>query len=98
MSNGRNDHAWRKIRRRVLAEEDHCWLCNRIVDKSLSGRLKWGPTVDHLDGDHYNNHRSNLHLAHNWCNSKRNSPTIAEARMVIAGGTPTSPLNAGRQW
>ncbi len=45
---------WRKLRARVLAEQPLCWACQR------EGRITPANTVDHIDGDTYNNSRDNL--------------------------------------
>lgn len=73
-SGGIKGRAWQALRLRVIAEEDTCHLCHRPVDKTLSGRDPFGPTVDHriprsqggplLD-------RSNLALAHLRCNAAK---------------------------
>lgn len=43
--------AWRQLRRKVLAraaaEGAPCWRCGGAIDYSLSGLVKWGPTVGH---------------------------------------------------
>jgi endogenous inhibitor of DNA gyrase (YacG/DUF329 family) len=60
-----------------LAQRDgsRCNLCGRKIDMNLSGRAKWGPTIDHLvpviDGG--TNDPSNLALAHRFCNVSRHS-------------------------
>ena len=65
-----------------LAKRDgeHCNTCRRKVDMTLSGRAKWGPTIDHLvpvtDGG--TNDPSNLALAHRHCNVVRNATGPAQ--------------------
>ncbi|WP_435070794.1 HNH endonuclease signature motif containing protein [Amycolatopsis thermoflava] len=64
------------MRQRVLREESTCWICGKTVDKSLSGLHPAGPVVDHIQpisagGDPYE--RSNLHLAHRFCNWSKGS-------------------------
>lgn len=50
-----------------------CWLCRGDVDMSLSGRHRWGPSVDHIvatsaGGDFFD--ESNWALAHRSCNAR----------------------------
>ena len=75
--------AWRRARAAVLARESVCYLCGRPVDKSLPGSSPSGPTVDHMEaraagGSLYD--PSNLHLAHQRCNSMKNSMPLATYR------------------
>lgn len=60
-----------------LAKRDgaRCNLCGRKIDMRLSGRAKWGPTIDHLVPviDCGTNDPSNLALAHKFCNISRHS-------------------------
>ena len=55
-----------------------CWLCKRPIDMSVSGRSKWGLTLDHvlprsLGGS---NAIENLRPAHHYCNSKRRNKLV----------------------
>jgi 5-methylcytosine-specific restriction endonuclease McrA len=65
-----------------LAARDgsRCNICGRKIDMRLSGRAKWGPTIDHLvpviaGGT---NHPSNLALAHRHCNMSRHASGPAQ--------------------
>lgn len=69
MSNPRraNGHRRNQVRRRVLAEETHCWLCGGEVDKTLPPFQAGSPEVDEivpvsLGGDPFA--RANCRLAH----------------------------------
>ena len=78
-----NTAAWRRARAAVLARETVCYLCGRPVDKRLPGSSPAGPTVDHLEaraagGSLYDS--SNLHLAHQRCNSMKGSMQLATYR------------------
>lgn len=75
-SNELGTAAWRRARAAVLARESVCYLCGKPVDKKLPGSSPAGPTVDHLEarangGSLYD--LSNLHLAHQRCNSMKNA-------------------------
>jgi hypothetical protein len=50
-----------------------CHLCRRKVDMSISGKAKWGPTIDHLVpvSKGGTNDPENLALAHRYCNTAR---------------------------
>lgn len=57
-----------------------CNICGRRIDFNLSGRAKWGPTIDHLlpvslGGT---NDSDNLALAHRVCNTSRNNRKPAQ--------------------
>lgn len=69
-----------------LAKRDgeHCNICHRKVDMTLSGNAKWGPTIDHLIpvSDHGTNDPENLALAHRHCNVSRNSRGPAQLLLI----------------
>lgn len=72
--------AWRRARAAVLARESVCYLCGAPVDKALPGSSPMGPTVDHMvarasGGSLYD--LSNLHLAHQICNSRKGKQPLA---------------------
>lgn len=82
-SPGRTGHAWREARAWVLENYTHCWLCLRPVNKTLSGRHRLGPSVDHVmplsrGGDPLD--REGLRLAHTGCNSRRGDGTRTRKR------------------
>lgn len=82
-SNELSSAAWRRARAAVLARETICYLCGKPVDKRLPGSSPAGPTVDHLEarstgGSLYD--FSNLHLAHQRCNSMKSSMPLAAFR------------------
>lgn len=93
MSNPRrtNGHRRDQVRRRVLAEEDDCWLCGRPVDKTLKTPDPGSPEVDEIvpvskGGSPYD--RANCRLSHRRCNRARSNGSPR----VIA------PLTTSRAW
>jgi predicted nucleic acid-binding Zn ribbon protein len=58
-----------------IAERDGvlCRICQGVVDMSLSGNHKWGPTIEHLIpvSKGGTNDHENLALAHRHCNVRR---------------------------
>lgn len=61
-----------------------CHLCSRRVDRSLSGRERFGPTIDHLvplscGGT---DERVNVALAHRECNVRRHVGGEVQLRLV----------------
>ncbi len=87
-----NGHRRRKVRARVLSEEDACWLCNKPVDKSLSHLDPGAPEVDEVvpvsrGGSPYD--RANCRLAHRLCNQRRGN---GERRSRVI------PLTTTRDW
>lgn len=78
--NPRRANGYRRdqVRRRVLLEEDDCWLCGTPVDKTLPPYLNGSPEVDEvipvsLGGDPID--RGNCRLAHRLCNVRRGNGT-----------------------
>lgn len=87
-----NGSARRKLRARVLAEEDVCWICGQPVDKSLPAGHPGAPEVDEVvpvsrGGSPLD--RSNCRLAHRICNQRRGNRTGTLAKTVY-GYCPTS--------
>lgn len=75
-SPGRTGHRWRQARAHILATQDTCAWCGNPVDKTLSGRHPWGPSIDHTTplsqgGDPLD--PTNLQLMHLRCNSQKNN-------------------------
>src|SRR4051794_9535648 len=98
MSNPRRANGYRRdqVRRRVLAEEDDCWLCGKPVDKTLPPLLHGSPEVDEvvpvsLGGSPID--RTNCRLAHRLCNVRRGNGTKAPR-----SAAPTPPLMTTRKW
>lgn len=73
---------WNRKRDRIIRENDYCFICGDVVDKSLPGNDPMGPSIDHLipvskggtDDD------ENLYLAHLMCNKRRGNKDIDEVR------------------
>ena len=79
----------------MLAEEDHCALCGRLVDKTLAYPNPRSPVVDEdipraRGGSQYQ--RSNCHLMHRECNSWKGTLTLAQARAKLAAKGRTAPV------
>lgn len=67
-----------RLRKRVLAAYDTCWLCGRPVDKTLPPGHPWSGEVDEVipvsrGGDPLD--WSNVRLAHRICNERRGNKT-----------------------
>ena len=89
-----NGHRRDQVRRRVLAEEDVCWLCGQHVDKTLHHLHPLAPEVDEilpvsLGGSPFE--RANCRLSHRLCNSRRGNGT--RGRKVAV-----EPLATSRRW
>lgn len=96
-----NGHRRRKLRARVLAEEDVCALCRRPVDKTL----RLGPDgrphplsaeVDEIvpvsrGGSPYE--RANVQLAHRRCNQRKGNRMPGDRVK-----TTRLPLPVSQQW
>jgi hypothetical protein len=94
--NPRHSAEWGRLRSRIVAAArargDPCALCGRPIDYTLSGRARWGPTVDHefsiVEHPDLAFEPSLLRIAHRQCNLSRGG-RLGKARQVAA-------RNAGR--
>jgi hypothetical protein len=91
-----NGHRRDKVRKRVLAEEDTCWLCGHPVDKTLKTPDPGSPEIDEivpvsLGGDPFA--RANCRLAHRLriCNVRRGNGTREPS-------AAPKPLKTSRNW
>jgi 5-methylcytosine-specific restriction endonuclease McrA len=93
--NAKKNHKRRALGPRVMSVEElaardgaRCHICHRKVDMALSGRAKWGPTIDHLvpvkprSGPAGTNDPSNLALAHWHCNISRGNRGSAQLMLT----------------
>jgi predicted nucleic acid-binding Zn ribbon protein len=89
--NARKNHARRVAGEPVLsvneiAERDgcRCHICHRKVDMSLSGKAKWGPTIEHIVpvSQGGTNDPGNLALAHRYCNTARGNRGHSQLLLV----------------
>jgi 5-methylcytosine-specific restriction endonuclease McrA len=84
----------------VIAEETHCGLCGKWVDKSLTHPHPGAPQVDHIIpvsvAPELTMVRSNLRLVHRACNLGRGTgsrPRPREQARRVFG-----PLTTSRTW
>lgn len=87
-----NGHRRDQVRRRVLREEDTCWICGEPVDKTLPHGQPGSPEVDEvvpvsLGGSPFD--RNNCRLSHRLCNVRRGNGTKGKARRKLAALTTT---------
>ena len=90
-----NGHRRRTLRKQVLAEEEHCWICGRLVNKDLHHLHPHSATLDEIvpvskGGSPYE--RSNVRLACRRCNIKRGDGTRQRQRPIIV------PFVSSRTW
>ena len=66
--------AFDKNKKRILATQDYCYICGKLVDKSLKRPDPYAPEIDHIvpiaAGGHPSD-ISNLCLTHGICNRKK---------------------------
>jgi 5-methylcytosine-specific restriction endonuclease McrA len=89
----RNGHRRRQLRKRVLGEEDCCWLCGRVVDKDLHWLDPWSATLDEVTPISRGGNpldRDNVRLAHRRCNRLRGNGSRQRAAVV--------PFTTARRW
>lgn len=83
---------WQKAGENVTVEGlrkrdgDMCGICGAAIDFSLSGRAKWGRTVDHIiprakGGAHT---WANCQLAHSFCNISKGARTLSVSVSELA--------------
>jgi 5-methylcytosine-specific restriction endonuclease McrA len=93
-----NGHRRRRIRARVLAEEDICWICGQPVDKRLKTPHPGSPEVDEiipvsLGGDPLD--RKNCRLSHRLCNVRRGDGRRSKA---APNDGPIIPVRTSPTW
>jgi hypothetical protein len=84
---GHSGPAYQDCRRYVLDTMDTCCRCGGTVDKGLSGRHPWGPTLDLIvpwsRGGTMT--RDNSALSHNRCNSAYRDGRQLRVRVTQGG-------------
>jgi len=95
---GRQTHAWQVFRASVIADCDGiCSWCGHPIDLSLSGRHRYGPSVDHIveleDGGQLLD-RANAQVLHAVCNSQKAGVRGGQRKRERKRGG--SGLNSGR--
>jgi 5-methylcytosine-specific restriction endonuclease McrA len=69
--------AWKRLCKQVFSEETVCWLCFGAIDWNAPPRTPFSKSVDHVLPVETHPElalvRSNLHLAHFGCNSRRSA-------------------------
>lgn len=90
----------RNLRARVLARDERCWLCKRIVDKTLKTPHPMSPEVHELipvsrGGDPYD--LKNCVLTHRTHNRWIGARTPDEITNTIRRQAP-NPVNTSRAW
>jgi len=62
-----------KLRAEVAAEESVCWLCGRLIDKTLPAMHPAAFEIDHIVPHAFGgpDDRTNLRAAHRLCNQRR---------------------------
>lgn len=92
-----NGHQRRKLRAKVLREEDICWRCGEPVDKTLPPHLDGSPEVDEvvavaLGGDPLD--RTNARLSHRLCNIRAGQQT----KQALKQRRALPPFTSERTW
>lgn len=90
--NARKNHKRRAAGPKVMsvyeiAKRDgcSCYVCGKRVDMTLSGRAKWGPTIEHLVpvSRGGTNAPENLALSHRHCNTSRGNRGHAQLLLAV---------------
>ena len=73
------------VYQRAERDGNRCNICGRKVDLRLSGRAKYGPTIDHLIPISLggSNDAENLALAHRVCNTARGNRAPAQLLLTV---------------
>lgn len=75
--------AFIKNKKRILATQDYCYICGKLVDKSLPVGSDMSPEIDHIISIKAGGHPSdinNLALTHRICNRKKGDRTLNEGK------------------
>lgn len=92
----------RRLRKQILFEEDHCWICGDIVDVTLPPQTPASPEIDEilpisLGGSPTD--RENTRLSHRLCNQKRGNKLPNEAiELAKQRAKNAGPLKKSRDW
>jgi 5-methylcytosine-specific restriction endonuclease McrA len=82
-SKGRTGHKWREARQWVKRTQGTCYLCGKLIDKTLKWPDPKSFSVDHVTplsiDDSLALVRSNLKAAHLSCNQSRGNGSRQEA-------------------
>ncbi|WP_394953237.1 HNH endonuclease [Scardovia wiggsiae] len=81
-----NGNRRRKLRARILATQNTCWICGKPVDKNLKTPHPMSPEIDEiipvsLGGSPYE--YRNCRLAHRYCNQIKSNHSITYARQKL---------------
>ena len=63
--------AWQKLRARLRAERQPCWICGAPIDYDADPRSRWSFSVDHVIPVSRGGDASLVQPAHHGCNSRR---------------------------
>lgn len=100
---GRGGVEWNRVRDRVLASSQVCWVCGRYIDLNADPKSRFSPTVDHVMPIRAMRHlpaaqqrrlaldESLLRPAHRGCNTRR---TARRRRPLPTPGVS----NRSREW
>jgi 5-methylcytosine-specific restriction endonuclease McrA len=107
---GRDDGAWKRIRKKVLAGASVCHICGLRLIFDAPPRSRWSPSVDHivplsstLNMDPAERHRlaldeSNLRPVHYGCNSARGNTRRAKPATSLPPRRTTGRGYTSREW
>lgn len=79
---GQHRTAFDKNKKIILASQDYCYICGKLVDKSLKRPDPMAPEIDHIIPIARGGHPSdvnNLALVHGACNRAKGDKPITEA-------------------
>ena len=71
-----------KNRKRILATQDYCAICGKLVDKSLKKGSDYSPEVDHIIpvAKGGTSDIDNLQLTHRICNRQKSDKVVIDAK------------------
>jgi len=82
----RQGRPWRRLQKRVIRDNDLCWICGQLVDKSVRWPDPMSASVDHvipltMGGELAD--PGNVRLAHMRCNSSRGNGSRRARRVEL---------------
>ncbi|MGO8876379.1 MAG: hypothetical protein ACLQNG_11530 [Acidimicrobiales bacterium] len=101
---GRDDIAWKRLRKRILDGATHCAICHKPLRFDAPPRSRWSPSVDHIIPLHGHvgddlrrlaHDPNNCRAVHLGCNARRGN---RQRSVVVQKPRPKFTSFRSRSW